>query len=155
MVSTTHLINLILFGIHKIVLWLVLSRPLALSIHNFLHKGSRPYPNMIYNTDDIIMSGYSLLCPLYPSCLQTTLASNLSQRSSHTVPYIPLTHISTVPSPLTELPTRRTLPFTHTARDAGIKKKDVHIDKQSECHLCVLFGSLNKCTSYQNSWCCQ
>ena len=43
---------------------------------------------------------------VYPSCLHTTWASRLSQRSSHTVPHTPPTHTSTLPS-LAVLPSSR------------------------------------------------
>ena len=43
---------------------------------------------------------YSDLPPKYPVCRQTTSASLLSQESSHTVPYVPSIHISTLPSEL-------------------------------------------------------
>ena len=46
----------------------------------------------------------------YPSCLQTTVASVVSQRSSHTVPHWLLMHTSTLPSYWLEPPTRRMLP---------------------------------------------
>ena len=47
----------------------------------------------------------------YPSCLQTTVASMLSQESSHTVPHWSLMHTSTLPSYWLEPPTRRTSPY--------------------------------------------
>ena len=42
----------------------------------------------------------SILIPYgeYPSCLHTTLASLLSQKSSQMVPQVPLTHTSTLPN---------------------------------------------------------
>ena len=47
----------------------------------------------------------------YPSCLQTTVASVLSHKSSHTVPHWSLMHTSTLPSYWLEPPTRRTSPY--------------------------------------------
>ena len=49
----------------------------------------------------------------YPSCLQTTLASGTFHRSSHTVPYVLLIQISTLPS-VTFVPfTNNTSPLKH------------------------------------------
>ena len=53
---------------------------------------------------------------LYPSCLQATPASVLSQWSSQTVPQAPSLHTSTRPSVLFEPPTRRIVPVVHTIR---------------------------------------
>ena len=50
----------------------------------------------------------------YPSCLHTTLASVLSQRSSQTVPHAPPLHTSTRPSKLFVPPTRRMDPSMQT-----------------------------------------
>ena len=47
----------------------------------------------------------------YPNCLQTTVASVLSHKSSHTVPHWSLMHTSTLPSYWLEPPTRRTSPY--------------------------------------------
>ena len=47
----------------------------------------------------------------YPSCLHTTLASLLSQKSSQMVPQVPLTHTSTLPRCSLTLPESRTSPF--------------------------------------------
>ena len=52
----------------------------------------------------------------YPVCLQTTTASLLSQESSHTVPYIPLIHISTLPSELVDPLTSRISPYEQATR---------------------------------------
>ena len=41
---------------------------------------------------------YGLLSVGHPNCLHTTVASFLSQSSSHTVPHTPFWHISTLPS---------------------------------------------------------
>ena len=46
----------------------------------------------------------------YPCCLQTTVASGLPQKSSHTVPQTLLTHTSTLPSYWEVPPTSRTSP---------------------------------------------
>ena len=56
------------------------------------------------------------LPPTYPVCLQTTSASLLSQKSSHTVPYIPLIHISTLPSELVDPSTSRISPCEQATR---------------------------------------
>ena len=56
----------------------------------------------------------SVMLPEYPNCLQTTLASSLSQLSSHTVPQMLAKQISTLPSNSFEPLTRRTSPFSHT-----------------------------------------
>ena len=47
----------------------------------------------------------------YPSCLQTTVASALFQRSSHTVPQALLMHTSTLPSYWVVPPTSWTSPW--------------------------------------------
>ena len=61
----------------------------------------------------LAMSNQETIIPYgeYPSCLHTTLASLLSQKSSQMVPQVPLTHTSTLPS-LSELliPLMRTDP---------------------------------------------
>jgi len=57
----------------------------------------------------------------YPSCLHTTVASLESQLLPHTVPHIPLTHTSTLPSLRSAPPTRRILPLPkHCGRTANI-----------------------------------
>ena len=53
---------------------------------------------------------------LYPSCLQATPASVLSQRSLQMVPQAPPLHTSTRPSVLFEPPTRRIVPVVHTVK---------------------------------------
>ena len=53
--------------------------------------------------------------PVYPSCLQTILASVLSQSSSHTVPHKLLKQISTLPLVLVVPSTSRISPSLHGA----------------------------------------
>ena len=48
-----------------------------------------------------------------PSCLQTTVASILSQFTSHTVPHTPFKQISTLPSNSVWPPLNRTAPSVH------------------------------------------
>ena len=64
-------------------------------------------------TSKIVWIQLGCLHPVYayPSCLQTTVASVLSQESSHTVPHWSLMHTSTLPSYWLEPPTRRTSPY--------------------------------------------
>ena len=52
----------------------------------------------------------------YPSCLHTTAASLLSQLVSQTVPHLPSTQISTLPSCTLVLPLRRIEPPLHCAK---------------------------------------
>ena len=61
--------------------------------------------------DDHIKECSLLPVYAYPSCLQTTVASVVSQESSHTVPHWSLMHTSTLPSYWLEPPTRRTSPY--------------------------------------------
>ena len=69
--------------------------------------------------------GPSLPVP-YPSCLQTTVASVLSQRSSQTVPQAPPLHTSTRPSMLFEPPTRRIDPSVQASpNDTLVRIKSV------------------------------
>ena len=49
-----------------------------------------------------------------PSCLHTTLASFVDQKSSHTVPQVSLKQISTLPSLGTEPPNSLTSPSLQT-----------------------------------------
>ncbi len=59
---------------------------------------------------------YNLFSPLpYPSIVHTTVASEMSQRSSHTVPHCPSLHTSTRPSVATLPSTRRIFPCKQTA----------------------------------------
>ena len=58
----------------------------------------------------------------YPSCLQTTLASGTFHRSSHTVPYVLLIQISTLPSVTL-------VPFTNTTSPS--KHAEVHNKEDS------------------------
>ena len=60
----------------------------------------------------IILSYVTPILPplaLYPSCLHTTLASLLSQKSSHTVPHTPLMQTSTLPALFTGPLTKRSV----------------------------------------------
>ena len=50
-----------------------------------------------------------------PNCLQTTLASVELQKSSHTVPHLPLTQTSTRPSREEEPPTSLISPLEQAA----------------------------------------
>ena len=55
----------------------------------------------------------------YPSCLHTTLASLLSQKSSQMVPQVPLTHTSTLPWRGIEEPARRISPCVQCTAQGG------------------------------------
>ena len=57
------------------------------------------------------MDNVLLLPTEFPVCLQTTSASLLFQKSSHTVPHSSKIHISTLPSELSDPSTSRTSPF--------------------------------------------
>ena len=61
----------------------------------------------------------------YPSCLHTTVASLESHKLLLTVPHIPLTHTSTLPSLLPVPPTRRILPLLKHWGDAV----NIHTEK--------------------------
>ena len=56
----------------------------------------------------------------YPSCLHTTLASMLSQKSSQMVPQVPLTHTSTLPMFLMEFPLIRRSPCGQSPKTEAI-----------------------------------
>ena len=67
----------------------------------------------IYSLTDIqynCRDKHDSLSGKYPSCLQTTMASGWPNRSSHTVPQTPPTHISRRPSISETPPTRRSSP---------------------------------------------
>ena len=74
---------------------------------------------------------YDSLSGKYPSCLQTTMASGWPNRSSHTVPQIPPTHISRRPSISETPPTRRSSPVVQLVALAMQVQKTVTVT-QSE-----------------------
>ena len=62
-----------------------------------------------------------------PSCLQTTIASLISQKVSHTVPHAPLEHSSTRPSIVVVPFTSLKSPVTQGVPDAGRKENSLQI----------------------------
>ena len=60
-----------------------------------------------------------------PSCLQTTAASWMSHMSSHTVPYRPPMHTSTLPSYKLLPPTNLTDPYSHVALETGEREREL------------------------------
>jgi len=75
------------------------------------------------------MYNHNLPVEANPSCLQTTLASVLSQKSSHTVPHALLLQISTRPLEfVAPVPRRRMSPFVHVDRSRG--KKGIILQRQ-------------------------
>ena len=67
----------------------------------------------VLNLTSCLVINNSLLAE-YPSALHTTAASLLSQKSSHTVPHLPPTHTSTLPSSEVCPSTSCKLPWTHS-----------------------------------------
>ena len=83
-----------------------------------------------------LWDAYSLQSEVSPSCLQTTVASLVSQKASHTVPHCPWKHTSTRPSRLFLPPTSRISVLLQTAT-ANMREK-------------LIFDSIHMPPSYQN-----
>ena len=102
-------------------------------------------------------------CGVYPSCLHTTWASRLSQRSSHTVPHTPPTHTSTLPSLAVRPPSRRRSPVLQalsrsrtvgTAMAGEIRTQISHASPVYATSIAARKQSNNRKRGRASNWCC-
>ena len=82
----------------------------------------------------------------YPSCPHATLASKLSQPSSHTVPHVSFMQISRRPSNRSAPPTRRSSPWLQNAakrqyryaiKATQLNTRNLNLTINNTCHSCI------------------